>query len=65
MTYQSINENWSAGVKVMSHLSNTHTNKFGIPTPVVVPQNKVERKSYFSFWTWFRFLWKIIDCNRR
>ena len=35
----------SAGVKVMSHLSNTHTNKFGIPTPVVVPQNKVEGKA--------------------
>ena len=35
----------SAGVKVMSHLSNAHTNKFGIPTPVVVPQNKVEGKA--------------------
>ena len=35
----------SAGVKVMSHLSETHTNKFGIPTPVVVPQNKVEGKA--------------------
>ena len=35
----------NAGVKVMSHLSNAHTNKFGIPTPVVVPQNKVEGKA--------------------
>lgn len=35
----------SAGVKVMSHLSETHTNKFGIPTPVIVPQNKVEGKA--------------------
>ena len=35
----------SAGVKVMSHLSNAHTNRFGIPTPVVVPQNKVEGKA--------------------
>ncbi len=34
-----------AGVKVMDHLSNSHTNKFGIPTPVTVPQNKVEGKA--------------------
>lgn len=35
----------SAGVEVMDKLSNAHTNKFGIPTPVVVPQNKVEGKA--------------------
>ena len=35
----------SAGVKVMSHLSNAHTNRFGIPTPVTVSQNKVEGKA--------------------
>ncbi|MFA9372910.1 hydroxylamine reductase [Poseidonibacter sp.] len=35
----------SAGVEVMHRLSTTHTNKFGIPTPVVVPQNKVEGKA--------------------
>jgi len=35
----------SAGVEVMDKLSNAHTGKFGIPTPVVVPQNKVEGKA--------------------
>ncbi len=35
----------SAGVEVMDKLSNAHTNKFGIPTPVVVPQNTVEGKA--------------------
>ncbi|MGP2656876.1 hydroxylamine reductase [Malaciobacter sp. WC5094] len=35
----------SAGVKVMNLLGEAHTNKFGIPTPVVVPQNKVEGKA--------------------
>ncbi|RUM43553.1 MAG: hydroxylamine reductase [Hydrogenimonas sp.] len=35
----------SAGVEVMDRLSNAHTNKFGIPTPVVVPQNRVEGKA--------------------
>ena len=35
----------SAGVDVMDKLSNAHTAKFGIPTPVVVPQNKVEGKA--------------------
>ncbi|MGM0519465.1 MAG: hydroxylamine reductase [Campylobacterota bacterium] len=34
-----------AGVSVMSHLSQAHTNKFGIPTPVVVSQNRVEGKA--------------------
>jgi len=32
----------SAGVEVMDKLSNAHTGKFGIPTPVTVSQNKVE-----------------------
>lgn len=35
----------SAGVEVMDKLSNAHTNKFGIPKPVVVSQNKVEGKA--------------------
>ena len=35
----------SAGVEVMDKLSNAHTGKFGIPTPVVVDQNKVEGKA--------------------
>lgn len=35
----------SAGVMAMDRLSTSHTNKFGIPTPVVVPQNKVEGKA--------------------
>ncbi len=35
----------SAGVEVMDKLSNAHTGKFGIPTPVVIPQNKVEGKA--------------------
>ncbi|MDQ1298713.1 MAG: hydroxylamine reductase [Campylobacterota bacterium] len=35
----------SAGVDVMDKLSNAHTAKFGIPTPVVVPQNMVEGKA--------------------
>jgi len=35
----------SAGVEVMDKLSNAHTNKFGIPTPVVIPQNTVEGKA--------------------
>lgn len=35
----------SAGVEVMDKLSNAHTSKFGIPTPVVVSQNKVEGKA--------------------
>ncbi|SKB73850.1 hydroxylamine reductase [Malaciobacter marinus] len=35
----------SAGVKVMDRLSNSHTSKFGIPTPVKVTQNKVEGKA--------------------
>lgn len=35
----------AAGIEVMDHLSNSHTNKFGIPTPVVVPQNRVEGKA--------------------
>jgi hydroxylamine reductase len=34
-----------AGVEVMDKLSNAHTGKFGVPTPVVVPQNKVEGKA--------------------
>ncbi len=34
-----------AGSLVMDRLSNTHTNKFGIPTPVTVAQNKVEGKA--------------------
>lgn len=35
----------SAGVEVMDKLSNAHTGKFGIPTPVTVPQNQVEGKA--------------------
>ena len=35
----------SAGVEVMDKLSNAHTNKFGIPTPVKVNQNQVEGKA--------------------
>jgi hydroxylamine reductase len=35
----------SAGCEVMDKLSNAHTDKFGIPTPVVVPQNMVEGKA--------------------
>ena len=35
----------SAGVEVMDKLSNAHTGKFGIPTPVTVTQNKVEGKA--------------------
>jgi len=35
----------SAGVDVMDKLSNAHTAKFGIPTPVVVPQNMVQGKA--------------------
>lgn len=35
----------NAGVKVMDALSTSHTNKFGIPTPVTVAQNKVEGKA--------------------
>jgi len=34
-----------AGVEVMDRLSNAHTGKFGIPTPVVVSQNRVEGKA--------------------
>ena len=34
-----------AGVEVMDRLSDAHTGKFGIPTPVVVPQNSVEGKA--------------------
>ncbi|PHS38359.1 MAG: hydroxylamine reductase [Sulfurovum sp.] len=35
----------SAGIEVMDKLSNAHTGHFGIPTPVVVPQNVVEGKA--------------------
>lgn len=35
----------SAGVEVMDRLSNAHTGKFGIPTPVTVSQNNVEGKA--------------------
>ena len=35
----------SAGIEVMDKLSNAHTSKFGIPTPVVIPQNMVEGKA--------------------
>lgn len=35
----------TAGVEVMDKLSNAHTGSFGIPTPVVVPQNMVEGKA--------------------
>ena len=35
----------SAGVEVMDKLSNAHTNKFGIPSPVKVSQNVVEGKA--------------------
>lgn len=35
----------SAGVEVMDKLSNAHTSKFGIPTPVTVNQNNVEGKA--------------------
>lgn len=34
-----------AGVEVMDKLSNAHTGKFGIPTPVTVSQNRVEGKA--------------------
>jgi len=34
-----------AGVEVMDKLSNAHTGKFGIPSPVVVSQNEVEGKA--------------------
>ena len=35
----------SAGVKVMNILSDAHTKKFGIPTPVNVSQNRAEGKA--------------------
>ena len=35
----------SAGIEVMDKLSNAHTNKFGIPTPVEISQNVVEGKA--------------------
>lgn len=35
----------SAGIEVMDRLSNAHTNSFGIPTPVEIPQNMVEGKA--------------------
>lgn len=35
----------SAAVEVMDKLSNNHTSRFGIPTPVKVSQNKVEGKA--------------------
>ena len=35
----------AAGVEVLDKLSNAHTNRFGIPTPVSIPQNKVEGKA--------------------
>ena len=35
----------NAGVKMMDILSNTHTSKLGIPTPVTVSQNKAEGKA--------------------
>lgn len=35
----------SAGVEVMDKLSQAHTSKFGVPTPVKVNQNKVESKA--------------------
>lgn len=35
----------SAGVEVMDRLSNAHTGRFGIPTPVTVAQNQVEGKA--------------------
>ena len=35
----------SAGIEVMDKLSNAHTDKFGIPTPVTIPQNQVEGKA--------------------
>ena len=34
-----------AGVEVMDILSNAHTNKFGIPAPVKISQNKAEGKA--------------------
>jgi hydroxylamine reductase len=34
-----------AGVEVMDILSNAHTNKFGIPTPVKISQNKADGKA--------------------
>ncbi len=34
-----------AGLEVMDKLSNAHTSRFGIPTPVRVPQNQVEGKA--------------------
>ena len=34
-----------AGVEVMDILSNAHTNKFGIPTPVKISQNKANGKA--------------------
>lgn len=34
-----------AGVEVMDILSNAHTSKFGIPTPVKISQNKAEGKA--------------------
>ena len=35
----------SAGVKVMNLLSEAHTKKFGIPTPVTISQNQAEGKA--------------------
>ena len=49
-TFKQLLEVGGAGVEVMNLLSEAHTAKFGVPTPVRVSQNKVEGKAILVRW---------------
>ena len=54
----------SAGVEVMDKLSNAHTGKFGIPTPVVVTQNRVEGKAILVSGHNLEMLEKLLEATK-
>jgi len=54
----------SAGVEVMDKLSNAHTNKFGVPTPIKVSQNKVEGKAILVSGHNLEMLQKLLEATK-
>lgn len=54
----------SAGVEVMDKLSNAHTGKFGVPTPVTVSQNRVEGKAILVSGHNLEMLEKLLEATK-
>ncbi len=54
----------SAGVKVMDLLSEAHTKKFGIPTPISVTQNKAEGKAILVSGHNLDMLGKLLEATK-